>query len=73
MKVPGMSEELEDIRQVRESRTYRSEQYALLRRLKCCPVCKGRDSRTEAGGALCARCLEKKRQKAAERRNHGSS
>lgn len=63
-----MDEDWAEIRQPKQPRIYKNEQYALLRRLKCCPVCKGRDSRTEAGGALCARCLEKKRQKAAERK-----
>ena len=58
----------DDIRQAKKGRAYRNERYALLRRLSCCTVCKAKDSRTEAGGALCAACLEKKRRKAAERR-----
>ena len=63
------NEGLEDIRQARgPAKVYRNERYDMLRRLKCCTVCKTRDSRTEAGGALCARCLEEKRSKAAERR-----
>lgn len=67
-----MDEDWAEIRQPKQPRIYKNEQYDMLRRLHCCTICKGRDSRTEAGGALCARCLERKRQKAAERRKHGS-
>lgn len=50
-------------------RVYRNERYDMLKRLHCCTVCKSKDSRTMAGGALCARCLQKKREKTAERRH----
>jgi len=62
-----MDKDWEEIRLTNPVRVYRNPRYDMLRRLKCCTVCKTRDKRTEAGGALCARCLQKKREKAAKR------